>query len=229
MAREGISEQMISLILSILMYPSPTAVFTKNEMEKYEELLQSVHEGRLMEYTLEFPKHRFLQYVSAKGEYVFHGSNHHHISSFEPREQTLYNNELATAVFATTDLIWSMFFAVLDRGAVIGSFRNGCIKGRHTNYHYYSINESTLQNHPWTDGMLYLLPKEPFEMSGQGHVQFDEWICKEPVVPIGKISVSLDDFYFSDKIAVHRDQESLLSTWIFYKARTLVNQKRIRN
>lgn len=77
--------------------------------------------------------------------------------------------------------------------------------------------------------MLYLLRKEQFHMSGQGHVQFDEWICKEPVAPIGKISVSLDDFYFSDKIAVHRDQESLLSTWMFYKARTLVNQKRIRN
>lgn len=32
MAREGISEQMISLILSIVMYPSPTVVFAKDEM-----------------------------------------------------------------------------------------------------------------------------------------------------------------------------------------------------
>lgn len=221
---------MISFIISILMYKAPTVDFTEEEVEKYEKLSTSVTEGRLIDYTLEYPKYRFLQYLSRKGNYVFHGSNHCNIERFEPREQTLYNNERATAVFATTEPIWSIFYAVFNRSALIGSFRNGCIIGRNQKYHYYSINESTMKNNPWTDGMLYILPKDKFHMSGHGKVQFDEWICNEYVTPIGKISVSLSDFYFLNKVAVHKDKESLFSTWILFKARTLlVNLKRTSN
>ncbi len=61
--------------------------------------------------------------------------------------------------------------------------------------------------------MLYILPKEKFHMSGQGRVvQFDEWICNEYVTPLGKISVSVSDFYFLNKVAVHKDNEPLFST-----------------
>lgn len=221
---------MISFLLSILLYPSPKVVFTKEEIDKYEELSKSVNEGRLVDYSLQYPKYRFLQYLSLKGNYVFHGSNYRNIERFEPREQTLYNNELTTAVFATTEPIWSIFYAVFNRSALIGSFRNGCIIGRNKKYHYYSINESTIKNNPWTNGMLYILPKDKFHMSGQEKVQFDEWICNEYVTPIGKISVSLSDFYFLNKVAVHKDRESLFSTWILYKARTIfANSKRSSN
>ncbi len=228
--RRGISKQMISLIISILMYESPTVIFTKEEIEKYEELLKSVNEGRQIDYSLHYPKYRFLQYLSLTENYVFHGSNYRNIERFEPREQTLYNNELSTALFATTEPIWSIFYAVFNRSALIGSFRNGCIIGRNKKYHYYSINKSTIKNNLWTDGMLYILPKDKFYMSGQGKVHFDEWICNEYVILIGKISVSLSDFYFSNKVAIHKDTESLFRTWIFYKARTLfVNSKRSSN
>ncbi|MBD7969244.1 hypothetical protein [Paenibacillus gallinarum] len=221
---------MISFIISILMYESPRVVFTKEEIEKYEELSKSLNEGGLIDYSLQYQKYRFLEYLSLKGNYVFHGSNNNNIERFEPRKQTLYNNELTTAVFATTEPIWSIFYAVFNRSALIGSFRNGCIIGRSKKYHYYSINESTIKNNPWTDGMLYILPKDKFHMSGQGKVQFDEWICNEYVTPISKISVSLSDFYFLNIVAVHKDNESLFSTWMFYKARTLLaNSKRASN
>ncbi|QLG41259.1 MULTISPECIES: hypothetical protein [unclassified Paenibacillus] len=221
---------MISVIISILMYQSPTIVFTKEEIEEYEELSKSVNEGRLIDYSLQYPKHRFLHYLSLNGKYVFHGSNDGNIERFEPRKQTLYNNELTTAVFATTEPLWSIFYSVFNRSALIGSFRNGCIIGRNKKYHYYSINESTINNNPWTDGMLYILPRDKFHMSGHGKVQFDEWICNEFVTPIAKISVSLSDFFFLNKVAVHKDKESLTSTWIFYKARTLLaNSKRASN
>lgn len=221
---------MISLILSILMYPSPAVDFTKEEIEKYEELSESVNKGELINYSLHYPKYRFLQYLSLQGNYVFHGSNHRNIERFEPREQTMYNNKLTTAVFATSEPIWSIFYAVFNRSALIGSFRNGCIIGRNKKYHYYSINESTIKNNPWTDGMLYILPKEKFQMSGHDRVQFDEWICNDYVTPIAKISITLSDFYFLNRVAVHRDNEPLFSTWIFYKTRTLLaNTKKTRN
>ncbi len=213
-------KEMMSLLFSILLYPSPTVVFSTDEIEQYEELSKSVEEGCLIDYPLPYPKFRFLQYLSLKGNYVFHGSNHHNIERFRPREQTLYNNVKTTAVFATTEPLWAIFFAVFNRSSLIGSFRNGCMIGRNKKYHYYSINESTIKNSPWTEGMLYILPKDKFHKSGQGKVQFDEWICPESVVPKGKIRVSVSDFYFLNKVAVHKDRESLFRTWLFYKART---------
>jgi len=169
-------------------------------------------------------------YLSLKGNYLFHGSNNPNIECFEPREQTLYNGELAKAVFASSDPIWPMFFAILDRSKLTGSFRNGCIIGRRTKYHFYSINEPTMKNKPWTEGMVYILPKDKFKISTHGTIQFDEWICSEPVVPIGKIAVTLEDFYYRDRIATHEEKESLIRTWLFYKARTLLaDSKRANN
>lgn len=57
------------------MYQSPTVVFTKDEIEKYEELSKSIYKGRQINYSLQYPKYRFLHYLSLKGNYVFHGSN----------------------------------------------------------------------------------------------------------------------------------------------------------
>ncbi|MNT18739.1 hypothetical protein D3C72_1539560 [compost metagenome] len=119
------------------MYRPPVVVFTTEEIEQYEELSRSVSEGRLIDYSLQYPKYRFLQYLTLKGKYVFHGSNSSNIERFEPREQTLYNNELTTAVFATAEPIWSIFYTVFYRSALIGSFRNRCLLGRDNRYHYY--------------------------------------------------------------------------------------------
>lgn len=223
---------MISFLISMLLYPSPEIVFSDEEIVQYEELALSIHDGHLINYQLPFQKFRFLSYLSLNGNYVFHGSNNHNIECFEPREQTLYNGEMTKAVFTSSDPIWAMFFAIFNRSKLVGSFRNGCIIGRRKKYHFYSINESTMKNKPWTDGMVYILPKDKFATSLQGKVQFDEWICKELVVPNGKVYVSLDDFYFyyRNQIATHKDNESLLKTWMLYKVRTLLaNSKRARN
>jgi hypothetical protein len=116
---------MISLLLSILLYPSPKIIFNHDEIDQYEALILKMAEGQLIHYELPYPKFRFLQYLSLKGQYVFHGSNNRIIDKFEPREQTLYNSKLTKAVFATTDPIWAIFFAIFNRSSLIGSFRNG--------------------------------------------------------------------------------------------------------
>lgn len=221
---------MIPFLISILLYPSPKILFSDEEIVQFEELALSIHDGHLINYQLPFQKFRFLLYLSLNGNYVFHGSNNHNIECFEPREQTLYNGEMTKAVFASSDPIWSMFFAIFNRNKLVGSFRNGCIIGRRKKYHFYSINESTMKNKPWTDGMVYILPKDKFATSLSGKVHFDEWICKELVVPIGKVNVSLEDFYYRNKIATHKDNKSLIKTWMLFKVRTLLaNSKRARN
>lgn len=85
-----------------------------------------------------------------------------------------------------------------------------------------------MKNTPWTDGMVYILLKDKFA-TVQGKVQFDEWVCDELVVPIGKMKVSLEDFYYRNKIATHKDKESLLKTWMLYKARTLLANSKMES
>lgn len=212
---------MISVILSILLNRFPKTIFTEEEIAQYEKLALTIVDGGLINYELPFEKHRFLLYLSAKGNYLFHGSNQLNIERFEPRDQTLFNGELTKAVFASSDPIWSTFYAVLDRSKVVGGFRNGCVIGGKRKYHYYSINDATMNEGPWTSGMIYILPKDKFKLSGHGKIQFDEWISHEHVMPICKMSISVDDFYYKNKVSVHKDNESLLKTWLLYKIRVL--------
>ena len=180
-------------------------------------------ENRIVANDSPYPKHRFLHCLSLRKQYVFHGSNNRHIDRLEPRKQTLYNNQWTNAVFATTDPNWAIFFAVFDRNGLVGSFRNGCIVSRNKTYHFYSLNESTMKNNPWTEGVVYILPQNAFKKSGKGTVHFDEWISHESVQPVGKVVVTINDFYFKNKVATHRDEESLFKTWLCYKARTCID------
>ena len=212
---------MIGILLNILLSPAPKATFTKDEVMDYESLITVMSEQNCLNYILSYPKYRFLQYMSMKEQYLFHGSNNLHIETFEPREQTLYNGRLTKAVFASAESLWSTFYAVFDRKKLVGSFRNGCIAYKNKKYHYYSLNESTLQNNPWTEGKLYILPRDRFMKVSKGKAYFDEWICHDFVKPISSISVSKDDFYFFNKVAMHRNSESLFKTWMLYKIRIL--------
>lgn len=214
---------MMSILLSLLFYRTPSFAFTDDETRRYEELSSSIGNGQAIPYCLPYPKFRFLQYLSLQETYLFHGSNHHDIEEFEPREQTLINNELATAVFATAEPFWALFYAVLDRNLLTGSFRNGCLINGDKKYVFYSLNQATFERKPWREGTLYIVPRDKFRRSVRTKLQFDEWISTESVAPIGKISVNSADFYHLNRVAIHKDQESILKTWLFYKARILLS------
>jgi hypothetical protein len=152
---------------------------------------------------------------------LFHGSNNKEINEFYPRRQTLFDGKYIDAVFSTSDGIWPIFYAVLNRNKLIGNFRNGCLESKNNNrFYFFSLTEETINNDPWTDGMVYILPRESFNKVGKGPITFDEWICKEPIKPILRIEVDTSDFVFYNKVSIHKSQESLIKTWIFYKFRT---------
>ena len=56
----------------------------------------------------------FLGEQVAGGEVLLHGSNSRTITRFEPRQQTSYHGAGVQAVFATTDPVWPLYFAVTD-------------------------------------------------------------------------------------------------------------------
>jgi len=207
--------------LKLLFHSDSIQSFTKQEISDFEQIIDHAyqHEGNI-QYTSEYAKYRFLQYVTVKKQMLLHGSNHKNITEFVPRKQTLFNGEYVEAVFSTKDGFLPIFFAVLNRNNVIGSFRNGCFMSRNKRFYYFSINSETLRNEPWTEGIVYILPERHFSKVEKGIVSFDEWISETPVQPELKLPVDFNDFLYQKKIAIHNNNESMFKTWLLYKFRT---------
>ena len=112
---------------------------------------------------------QFLSTVAERREIAFHGTGDPNIDSFEPREPidfAPFGHQ--KAVFATTDPIWAMYYAILDRDRYRLTLNNGCIQlvdgeGRPGVPHYYfSITGDALPEQPWRTGYLYFLPAGTF-------------------------------------------------------------------
>jgi len=216
---------LVNGILHTLFYSSPNMAISKDEEQFFNDLYESAlnQSDKVIHYHSSIPKYKFLYYLSLHKGVVFHGSNNKEIISFEPREQTLYNGELAKAVFATNDAIWPFFYATLQKDYIVGDIRNAALitNGKKT-FHFYSLTKSTKAKDPWTNGIIYLLPKDSFTYIGKGVIQFNEWISTQPVSPIAKLEVQPKDFYFLNKVGTHNANESVIKSWILYKIRTLI-------
>ncbi|MUK88901.1 hypothetical protein GMD78_10900 [Ornithinibacillus sp. L9] len=177
------------------------------EFESLYEQYVSSGNGELIPYDLPDPKYIFLNYLIENKNIVVHGSNNPNINIFEPRDQTLFNGKKVTAVFAASDSIWSMFFAVINRSQYEGSLRNACLtadtKKGVKRYYYFSLNKD-YHGKRWTNGMIYLFDKDGFQQGGAKN----EWISEKEVKPIAKIPVEPSDFIFKDSIKLHDEATS---------------------
>jgi len=140
----------------------------------------------------------------ASGEVLVHGSNRRDIELFEPREQTTYVGQATRAVFASTEPVWSLFFAVTDT-ATVSSRWNACVlpdtSGAGRTRFFFSVG--CPPDRAWTDGALYLLPRDTFVPSDDPA----EWLSFEPVRPLEVIPVTPADFPFRDRVFGHREDE----------------------
>jgi hypothetical protein len=165
--------------------------------------------GDFIHYTSSYPKYLFLHYLIEKKDVLVHGSNNENIEIFEPKEQTLFTGKPVKAVFAASDGIWSMFFAVINRSEYVGSLRNACFtlqtKKGMKRFYYFSVNEE-FKGELWKDGCIYIMPKHFFK---QGGIK-DEWICETKVKPLAKLPVTRKDFPFLEKVKHHKETDSML-------------------
>lgn len=213
--------------MKLLFHSNSVQSFSQQEISDFEKILDYAyqHEGNI-HYSSTYPKYRFLQYVTTNKQMLLHGSNHKNITEFVPRKQTLFNGEYVEAVFSSKDGFLPVFFAVLNRNNVIGSFRNGCFMSCNKRFYYFSINSETLKNEPWTEGIVYILPERHFSKVEKGKISFDEWISETPVQPKFKLPVNFNDFLYKDKIAIHKMGESMVKTWLLYKFRTSFTKRK---
>lgn len=158
------------------------------------------------------PKYKFLNYLIEKKAVLVHGTNNSEIREFTPRKQTLANDrDIVNAVFAASDSVWSMYFAIVNRSEYKGSLRNMCItvptKLGIKRFYFFSINKEVVENR-WRDGVIYLFSKSDFEQGGAKN----EWICKRPIKPIAKIKVTPEDFPFLDDVRSHDESDTMVKT-----------------
>ena len=160
---------------------------------------------------------KLLCYLADQGDVVLHGTGDPNISEFIPRQPVDSNPFGAQmAVYAASDGIWPMFYAILDRAAEGFSLHNGCVSfvedGSLTPPRYFfSIEQSALSRRAFRNGFVYVLPKQSFrqdpqtEMAGVKFV-VHHWASLDAVRPLAIISVTPEDFPFLEGIRGHDDR-----------------------
>jgi len=201
--------------------PRPPFDMSPEKQRAFDEVWQSNGKGSLIDYSLPYPKWQFLSYLCETKELVLHGSQHHEIDIVEPRQASdirAYSNQ--RAIYATTDGIWVIYFAMIDRRKYPGiSLFNSCLSARVSAdqfsdpLYFFSITHSALVQGPWCEGMVYILPRRSFEREASQILQgveivFPHWIGKAPVEPAAKLKVGPQDFPFLAQVHGH-DNEKL--------------------
>jgi hypothetical protein len=160
----------------------------------------------------------FLCGVADRRRIAFHGTGEADIDSFEPRRPVdfaPFGDQ--KAVFATSDPIWAMFYAIVDRVRYDTTLNNGCIllldsEGRPDGvpYYYFSVGRDALRERPWRTGYLYLLPADTFVEQEAGvyaglAARIPQLASPVPVTPFARLEVAPDDFPFLAQIRGHDD------------------------
>jgi hypothetical protein len=166
---------------------------------------------------LPYPKWQFLCHLADHHAVAMHGSGDPNIALFEPR-QSRDLNEFGNqkAIYAASDALWAMFFAVVDRERV-RSITNACVnlideaETRHGPFYVFSVSQSALPHQPWRTGTVYLLPRSTFITQppmafGSYQVHFAQLASFVPVQPLAKLTVTPADFPFLAQIRGHDDE-----------------------
>lgn len=143
--------------------------------------------------------------------WLLHGSQRPDLTHFEPRTpHDLSPDDFSkqTAVFASSDGLWAMMYALADRGRIrrilnlAVQVRQGA--GWSAMHHFLSLAPKDLSvtdgRSLLSDGWVYVLPSAgfkqmpPYDWPGLGEVLEPHWACPEMVAPVMRVPVSPADF-----------------------------------
>jgi hypothetical protein len=197
------------------------------DLDDFAQLYErSVHGGCSGEigYEIGAPKWQFLCWLTDTHDVLLHGSARDGVDEFEPRlpgDTSEFGNR--EAVFAASDGLWAMFFAILDR-TIARSLVNACftvrtgIEGVDPDdvYYYFSVNADALdRGRGFGPGVVYLLPRATFEQQADDDhegavIGSRQWASLVPVRPLGRLAVTPDDFPFLADVNGH-DVETVIA------------------
>jgi hypothetical protein len=182
--------------LDVGMVEGPPYNLRAEPRAEFDEVLRRANNGLI---ELDVPKHEFLSYLVHERGLLLHGTASSDLDQVRPMVAVDYDARTLEAVFATSDGIWPLFFATLDRGRA-GSLWNGCYqirRGSVIHRYYFFFTEADPRDETiWREGVVYVLPREPFRRTWIPN----EWVSAQPVPAMGKLSVSPSDFPFKDRV-----------------------------
>jgi hypothetical protein len=203
-----------------LVYSAATALYPR----PYEDLYRSVTlaEKMIEDFWLERPESLLGAHTEAELESICEHAAAADAGWLEddlpPNDRSPDEFSKRTAVFAASDGVWPIFYAILDRSLPGLRFLNAALRfepepGRLTPMHYFfSVSEGALRSDPWREGVIYILPRQGFvqqpayELNGR-RVHEPHWASRNPVRPLAKIRVSPLDFPFLDRVRGHDNEE----------------------
>ena len=164
------------------------------------------------------PVWAWLSWLCDTQGYVAHGTGQPDISVFEPRQSNdvgWFGNR--KAVYAASDSLWAMFFAIMNRPTVPMRIVNSAVSvrlnGTLERRYFFGVSMAALEHEAFREGWVYLLPhvgfeREPAETSL--HVVFESHhlACLKAVRPAFRVQVGPDDFPFLNRIHAY-DQDVL--------------------
>lgn len=171
--------------------------------------------GQPLDYMLAVPRWQFLCWLCDTQDVLLHGSGNPDIHEFEPRQSNdVHEFGNRQAVYAASDGLWAMYFAIVDRDRYVRSLINACIRvvgadgTRGDPYYYFSINDDAFEHQPWRAGTIYILPRAGFEQQPRQPyrgVELDvaQWASLAPVRPLAQVAVGPADFPFLAQIRAH--------------------------
>ncbi len=173
-----------------------------------------------IDYALSAPRWQFICHIADTRDVVIHGSGNPDIALFEPRQpidMTEFGNQ--NAVYAASDGLWPMYFAILDRdrypiwlingsGRLVGE--DGVVREP---FYFFSISDTVLAQAPWRRGTIYFLPRDTFRQQpplvvGGQPVLVPQWASLEPVRPLARIEIDAADFPLLGQMRGHPDDEA---------------------
>lgn len=200
--------------------PQPLFDLTPEQQAAFDDLFASTRQNGWIHYQLLYPKWQFLSYLCRSTALVLHGSQNADVTIVEPRKAMdgrAFSGQ--KAIYATTDGIWAIFFAIVDRKHFTPlSLFNSCLNIQISAdqilgpLYFFSITHSALLQKPWCDGAVYILRRENFEqelpqkMLG-AKIIFPHWISVEPAKPVAKLLVQPQDFPFLADVHGHNDEK----------------------
>ncbi len=196
----------------------PEYELTREQKEFLESLWQETLKNPNISWieNLPVPKWVFLSWLTEEKDMLVHGSSNPEISLFEPRVPNAKDDDefsQQTAVFAASEGIWPMFYAIIDRENFSPRLLNGALhfelpEGLSDVRYFFSVTREILQQFPWRKGVMYVLPKDGFVLQpphplGDFIIHELQWANLNPVKPVAKIKVSPEDFPFLSQVRVH--------------------------
>lgn len=156
----------------------------------------------------------FLCSLGSRRRIAFHGTGDGSIERFEPREPVDFAPfGQQQAVFATSDPLWAMFYAIVDRGRHRLTLTNGCLVLEETGErrYFFTVSREALPARPWRTGYLYLLPADTFvEQPAASYAGYaarvPQLASPVPVTPFARLRVAPRSFPFLGRIRGHDDE-----------------------